>query len=266
MFSADYHIHTGFSIDSDAPMEAMLLSAINKGMNEIAFTDHVDYDSKYYPEPDYDSYMPVFNELKEKYKDDINIVFGVEIGLENKWADKINALTAKYPFDFIIGSSHCVLTKDLYFDQKEYFGGRTKKEAYTTYFDELYKNIQTCHDFCVYGHIDFVSRYGMYEDNSLNYSEYKDITDKCLIALIDKGKGIEINTSGFRYGINGTYPSMDILKRYRELGGEIITAGSDSHRPEDTADHIDYAYDMMRAAGFRYVSVFRNRKPEFIKL
>lgn len=266
MFLADYHIHTSFSIDSDAPMEDMLISAIDKGMKEIAFTDHVDYDSKYYPEPDYDGYLPVFNKLKEKYKDKIKIILGVEIGLESLWADKINALTAKYPFDFIIGSSHCVLTKDLYFDQKEYFNDRTKKEAYTTYFLELYKNIQSCHDFNVYGHMDFISRYGMYEDNTLEYRDYSDLIDSCLASLIEKDKGIEINTSGFRYGIDGTYPSMTILKRYRELGGEIITAGSDSHRPEDTGDHIEYAYDMMRTAGFKYVSVFRNRKPEFIKL
>ncbi len=266
MFLADYHIHTSFSIDSDAPMEDMLLSAIDKGMSEIAFTDHVDFDKKYYPEPDYESYIPVFTALKEKYRDSINVVFGVEVGLENKWADKINAFTSEYPFDFIIGSSHAALTKDLYFDQKEYFEGKTKQEAYYTYFSELYKNIQTCHDFNVYGHMDFVSRYGIYEDNSLEYRDYSDIIDKCLISIIEKGKGIEINTSGFRYGIEGTYPSMDILKRYRELGGEIITAGSDSHRPEDTADHIEYAYDMMREAGFKYVSVFRGQKAEFIKI
>lgn len=266
MFLADYHIHTNFSIDGEAPMEDMLISAIDKGMNEIAFTDHVDFDTKYYPEPDYESYIPVFNALKEKYKDKINVVFGVEVGLENKWADKINAFTSEYPFDFIIGSSHATLTKDLYFDQKEYFEGKTKYEAYYTYFSELYKNIQTCHDFCVYGHMDFISRYGMYDDNALEYKDYADIIDECLKAIIDKGKGIEINTSGFRYGIGGTYPSMDILKRYKELGGEIITTGSDSHRTEDVADHIEYAYDMMKDAGFEYVSVFRQRKAEFLKI
>ncbi len=266
MFSADYHLHTSFSIDSEAPMEAVILSAISKGLDEIAFTDHVDYDMKYYPVPDYDSYIPVFNELREKYKDKINIVLGIEIGLENKWADKINDITVSYPFDFIIGSSHCVLTKDLYFDRDEFFGGRTKEDAYTVYFEELYKNIQTCRDFNVYGHIDYISRYGIYEDNSLIYKEYAELIDKCLISIIEKGKGIEINTSGFRYGINGTYPSMDILKRYKELGGEIITVGSDSHKVEDVADHIDHAYDMMKEAGFKYVSIFRNRKPQFIKL
>ena len=106
----------------------------------------------------------------------------------------------------------------------------------------------------------------MYDDNSLKYEEYSDLIDACLKSLIEKGKGIEVNTSGFRYGINGTYPSLTILKRYKELGGEIITAGSDSHKPEDTADHIDYAYSLIKEAGFKYVSVFRKQKPEFVAI
>ena len=141
MFRADYHMHTNFSIDSEAPMEDMINSAINKGMNEIAITDHADFDTKYYPVPDYTDYIPFFNNLKEKYKDKIEITFGVEIGLENKWSETINKFASAYDFDFIIGSSHGTQTLDLYFDRKEYFGTKTKKEAYTIYFEELIKNI-----------------------------------------------------------------------------------------------------------------------------
>lgn len=266
MFLADYHIHTNFSIDSDEPMENMIKSAIAKGISEIAVTDHVDFDTKYYPIPDYTNYIPVFNNLKDKYKDQIKIKLGVEIGLENMWSEKINRFTDEYNFDFIIGSSHAVQTLDLYFDQKEYFSAKTKNEAYTVYFEEILKNIEVCPDFNVYGHIDFVSRYGMYEDNSLNYNDYSDLIDLCLKSLIEKGKGIEINTSGFRYGIDCTYPSQTILKRYKELGGEIITAGSDSHTARDTADHIEYAYSLMQESGFKYVTVFENKIPDFIKI
>lgn len=266
MFLADYHMHTNFSIDSEAPMEDMIVSAINKGMSEIAITDHVDFDTKYYPVPDYTDYIPYFNILKEKYNDKIKITFGVEIGLENKWKNIINEFSTKYDFDFIIGSSHATQTLDLYFDQKEYFCNKTKKEAYTIYFEEILKNINTCPNFNVYGHIDYISRYGMYEDNSLEYKDYSDLIDNCLKALINKNKGIEVNTSGFRYGINCTYPSLTILKRYKALGGEIITAGSDSHKPEDVADHIDYAYALIKEAGFKYINVFRKQKAEFIKI
>lgn len=265
MYKIDYHMHTNFSSDSDAPMEEMIKSAISKGCNEIAITDHVDFDERY-DFTDYNVYIPVISELAHKYKEEIKVTFGVEIGLESLWADKINKITSDFPFDFIIGSSHAVCTKDLYFDRQEYFSGKTKEEAYSTYFKEMLKNIDTCNDFCVYGHMDFISRYGTYEDNSLHYADYGDLIDGVLRSLIEKGKGIEINTSGFRYGIDNTYPSIDILKRYKELGGEIITVGSDAHYTKDVADHSDFAYDMLSEAGFKYISVFRNRKPEFIKL
>ncbi len=265
VYITDCHIHTNYSSDSDAPMEEMILSAIQKGCDEIAFTDHVDFDERY-DFTDYAVYMPVIYELAEKYKNDITVTFGVEIGLESLWADKINALTQKFPFDFIIGSSHAVCTKDLYFDRNEFFSGKTKTEAYNTYWDEMLKNIGACRDFCVYGHLDFVSRYGTYDDNTLRYEDYADKIDAVLKALIENGKGIEINTSGFRYGINTVYPSIDILNRYKQLGGEIVTIGSDAHFVKDVADHIGCAYDMLFEAGYSHITVFRHRKPKFIKL
>ena len=265
MFKADYHVHTAFSCDSEVPMEEMIKTGINKGLTEIAFTDHVDFDPRY-PFTNYNKYIPFIKELQEQYKDKINIVFGVEVGLENRWADKINPFITEFPFDFVIGSSHAVETLDVYFDQKKYFEGRTKEQAYTIYFEEMLKNIQTCEGFCVYGHLDFITRYGMYEDNSLKYADYSDLIDAVLKALIERGRGIEINTSGFKYGIANTYPSLDIVKRYKELGGEIITVGSDAHYTEYLADHIDFAYDILKKAGFDYVCTFREKKPIFNKL
>lgn len=265
MFRADYHTHSSFSLDSDAPMENMIISAISKGLNEIAFTDHVDFDDRY-PFTDYKEYIPVIMDYMEKYKDRIHIVFGVEIGLENQWADKINTFSKAFPFDFIIGSSHATQKYDLYFDQKEFFSNKTKKEAYSIYFDEIYKNILACDNFNVYGHLDFVSRYGMYEDNSLEYKDYSELIDRVLKALIERGKGIEINTSGFRYGIDTTYPSLTILRRYKELGGEILTCGSDSHTVGGVGNYIDYAYELAKAAGFKHITTFKNQKPNFISI
>lgn len=263
MFIADYHTHTNFSCDSEAPMEDMILSAIDKGLKEIAFTDHVDF-CEHYEESDYNKYMPVFNGFKEKYADKIKLTFGVEIGLENPIAEKIDNFSQSFPFDFVIGSSHSVCGFDLYFD--DFFTGKTKKEAYTIYFEEMLKNVKSINNFNVYGHMDFISRYGTYGDNSLLYKDYSDLIDEVLKVLIEKGKGIEINTSGYRYGINQTYPQFDILKRYKELGGEIVTVGSDSHTTSGIADHFEVAYDMLDRAGFKYLSLFRNRKPEFVKL
>lgn len=265
MYLIDYHTHTSFSSDSQAPMEDMILSAIDKGLDEMAITDHVDFDDRY-DYTDYNRYIPYFNELKEKYADKIKLCLGVEVGVDNYFKDKVNAFTKSFDFDFIIGSSHAVTGKDLYFDREDFFAGKTKQTAYNQYFSELLKNIELCEDFCVYGHLDFVSRYGIYEDNSLKYADYKDIIDEVLRTLINKGKGIEINTSGFRYGIADAYPQLDIVKRYKQLGGEIITVGSDSHFTRDVADHIGFAYDMLAEAGFKYITTFEKRKPVFVKL
>lgn len=265
MYLIDYHTHTNFSSDSQAPMEDMILSAIDKGLDEMAITDHVDFDDRY-DYTDYNTYIPYFNALKEKYANQIKLCFGVEVGVDNYFKEKVNAFTKSFDFDFIIGSSHAVTGKDLYFDREDFFAGKTKKEAYTLYFTELKKNIEMCKDFCVYGHLDFVSRYGTYKDNSLNYRDYSQIIDEVLLALIEKGKGIEINTSGFRYGIANAYPQLEIVKRYKELGGEIITIGSDAHFPKDVADQIGFAYDMLAEAGFKYITTFKNRQPQFIKL
>jgi len=260
MYKIDYHMHTNYSSDSDADMESMILSAISKGLNEIAITDHVDYNAKYEP-PNYDILINKFNIMKEKYKSKISMILGVEVGLENQLSEAINKFMNSYSFDFIIGSSHEVCQKDLYFD--DFFDGMDKKTAYTLYFTEMLKNINTFDRFCVYGHIDFISRYGIYGDNSLKYNDYKDIIDEILTALINKDKGIEINTSGYRYKLNQTYPQYSILKRYKELGGKIITIGSDAHTPDYIADHFSVAYEMLERAGFKYISRFKNLEPIF---
>ena len=127
----------------------------------------------------------------------------------------------------------------------------------------MLKNINTIDKFCVYGHIDFISRYGIYKDNSLKYRDYSDLIDEVLKTLINKNKGIEINTSGYRYKLNQTYPQYDILKRYKELGGEIITIGSDAHTPDYVGDHFEVAYEMLVKSGFKYITRFKNLKPSF---
>jgi len=262
MITTDYHIHTSFSSDSDAPMEKMVLSAIEKGLKEIAFTDHVDFDDRY-ALIDYNQYIITFNKLKEKYSDKIKLIYGVEVGLGENVTEKVNNFTKQFPFDFIIGSSHAVKGYDLYLDQKEFFGDKTKKEAYTIYFEETLKNVNITDDFCVYGHIDFVNRYGLYDDNSLSYLDYSDYIDEILKSIIEKGKGIEINTSGYRYNLNQTHPSFDFIKRYKQLGGEVITVGSDAHYTKDIAANFDVAYDMLDKAGFKYITLYKNLKPIF---
>ncbi len=263
MFYADYHMHTHYSPDSDASMEDMIRQAIKLGLSEIAFTDHVDYDG-YTPAIDFDAYIKELKQHQKKYALQIQLTFGVEIGLGAQVADDIEALISAHDFDFVIGSSHGVNGTDLYYG--DYFENKTKEDAYTTYFLAMLENINRIKSFCVYGHFDFISRYGTYPDNALVYEEFKDVIDPVLVRLVELGKGIEINTSGFRYHLNQTYPQLDIVKRYKQLGGEIITIGSDAHRPENIAERFDVAMDMLATAGFDYITLFRKQKPVFHKI
>lgn len=263
----DQHMHCNFSGDSDALPEDMIKAGIAHGLSGICFTDHLDYD---YPEKpnifllDFDNYFKVFSDLREKYADKISVNIGIELGLQIQAAGQNLAVAEKYPFDFIIGSSHVVNHMDPYYP--EFFAGRDEDAAYMEYFESVLENINSGVDFDVYGHIDYVVRYGPNKNAFYTYEKFKDIIDEILTQLISKGKGIEVNTGGFKYGLGHPNPTEDIIKRYRELGGEIITMGADAHVPEYVAYEFDKTAQIIKNCGFKYYTVFKNRKAEFIPL
>lgn len=263
----DQHMHCNFSGDSDALPEDMIKAGIAHGLSGICFTDHLDYD---YPEEpnifllDFDNYFKVLSDLREKYADKISVNIGIELGLQPQAAGQNLAVAEKYPFDFIIGSSHVVNHMDPYYP--EFFAGRDEDAAYMEYFESVLENINSGVDFDVYGHIDYVVRYGPNKNAFYTYEKFKDIIDEILTQLISKGKGIEVNTGGFKYGLGHPNPTEDIIKRYRELGGEIITMGADAHVPEYVAYEFDKTAQIIKKCGFKYYTVFKNRKAEFIPL
>lgn len=263
----DTHMHTHHSGDSEAAVQDMIESAIRKELDGICFTDHFDYD--YPDEPDlflldFDSYYKEIMSLQEKYKGRFPILWGVEIGLQPQIVDVNRCTTSRYPFDFVIGSSHVVHGVDPYYPK--YYEGRTEHEAYLEYFESILENLHTDADFDVYGHIDYVVRYGPNRNGDYSYKKYADIIDEILRTLIDMGRGIEINTGGFKYGLGHPNPTEDIIHRYRELGGEIITIGADAHAPEHVAYDFARVPAILRAAGFRYYTVFKQREPQFLPL
>lgn len=263
----DQHMHCNFSGDSDALPEDMIKAGIAHGLSGICFTDHLDYD---YPEEpnifllDFNNYFKALSDLREKYADKISVNIGIELGLQPQAAGQNLAVAEKYPFDFIIGSSHVVNHMDPYYP--EFFAERNEDEAYMEYFESVLENINSCVDFDVYGHIDYVVRYGPNKNAFYTYEKFKDIIDEILTQLISKGKGIEVNTGGFKYGLGHPNPTEDIIKRYRELGGEIITMGADAHVPEYVAYEFDKTAQIIKNCGFKYYTVFKNRKAEFIPL
>ena len=266
---SDFHLHTYFSSDSKSTPESMVTKAIELGLSSICFTDHNDFD---YPSEngnvefllDLPSYMKEMIELKVHYEGIFPIYIGLEQGLQKHLAPIINNFGNEYNFDFIIGSSHLVNGTDPYF--KSYWDGITIKEGIAQYFLSIVENIKVCDKFDVYGHIDYIKRYIPDKNFVYKYLDYSDIIDEALSLLIQKGKGIEMNTSGFKYGLDQTHPSTDIIKKYKELGGEIITIGSDGHKPEHLAYAFEKVPEILKSSGFDYYTIFKNRKPEFIKI
>lgn len=262
----DTHMHCNFSGDSTADPEKMILSAIEKHLNGICFTDHIDYD---YPGPtpfhfDPIKYFETLKPLSEKYKNDIQIHIGVELGLQPQLKQRYDEFLAMGDFDQVIASSHVVHGFDPYYP--EYYIGKTEDEAYLEYFESTLENIRIFDNFDVYGHIDYVVRYGPTKNANYSYRKFQDIIDEILKELIAKGKGIEINMAGFKYGLNHPHPTEEILKRYRELGGEILTLGSDAHAPEQIAFDYDRLSGILKDAGFTRYTVFQKRKPIFYEI
>lgn len=262
----DYHTHSEFSDDSTAPLTDMLDEAINKGIVEIAVTDHYDpgYPDKEFPfELDFDNYHKTLEKMQEKYEGRLHIAKGIEIGIQHDQIENCRRAATSYDYDYIIGSFHCAYGEPMY--NGHFFDDRSTLQAYIDFFTYTYDNIKEFKDFCNLGHMNLVTRYC--PDTEIpEFSKYSDICEAILKMLIEEGKGIELNTSSFRYGLDETTPSKDLLKLYRSLGGEIITIGSDAHTPDCLADHFDFARDYLKVLGFKYISVFRNRKPEFIAL
>ena len=227
----DTHMHSQFSGDSEAPQEEMISSAIEKGLAGICFTDHLDID---YPEEpnifllDLPNYTSSVLAYQEKYAARLPIRLGIELGLQPHLAALHADILSQYPFDFVIGSSHVVHGFDPYY--AAYYEGREEKAAYREYFESILENIESYHDFDVYGHLDYVVRYGPTSNENYDWREYQDVIDEILRKLVSLGKGIELNTGGFKYGLGHPNPTEEIIKRYRELGGEIITIGADAHK------------------------------------
>ncbi len=268
---SDCHLHSSHSGDSRAPMEEMVLRGIELGLDTMCFTEHHDIDFPDSPDGpgdlfllNTDSYLYDLARLKEKYAGKIRLLFGVELGLMPEAFRQISVYAKSYEFDFVIGSSHICHGRDPYYPA--FYEGRSEEAAYREYFESVLENAKKFSCFDVYGHLDYVVRYGPNRDREYSYEKYRDLFDEILKTLIEKEKGLELNTGGLKKGMREAHPCGEILKRYRELGGEIVTVGSDAHAPEDIASCFARASELLAACGFRYYTVFEKRTPEFIKI
>ena len=236
---ADYHVHTEFSDDSEYQMEQVVRDSIVMGLDEICFTDHVDYGVK----NDWD------DGEKIRYREGIP-------GEPVHTIEQYEKLYAKYPFDFIILSVHEVEDKEFW--TQDFQRDRTQQEYNERYYEELLYLVQNYHNYSVLGHMDLITRYD--KAGTYPFEKLKPIFTEILKT------GIEVNTSSHRYGLSDLTPSRDILKLYRELGGTIITIGSDSHKPEHLGTFIDETKQELKTLGFKEFCTFDKMKPIYHQL
>ena len=202
------------------------------------------------------------NKIKEKYSKQIDIKTGLECGIQTHTIDKYEALLKKYNFDFIIFSVHQVDNKEFW--TQDFQRDKTQKEYNEAYYKEMLEVVKSFKNYSVLGHLDLIIRYdkkGIYP-----FEKVKPIIEDILKIIIEDGKGIEFNTSYTRYGLKDTTPSIDILKLYYKLGGNIITIGSDSHQPSHLGFHINEAKEILKNIGFKQFCTYNKMIPEFHNL
>ena len=259
---ADYHLHSFYSDDSQTPMDDMVRRAIALGLEEICFAEHVDYGIKTVQNCDYAAYFAALEDMRQKYRGQIAIRGGIEFGVQLETIPQFTAAFESYPFDFVLYSCHQLNNQE--FCRNEYQAGKTQDEYQAGYYTGIYELICQYKLYSVLGHLDLIKRY----DRRGDYPDEKilPLAEKIMKQAIADEKGIEVNTSTRRYGMPGTSPSRRLLELYHDLGGRIITIGSDAHDPAHLADMIPETQKLLKEIGFREICTFEHMQPVFHRL
>ena len=271
---ADYHVHTEYSDDSVYPMESVVKDAVNLGLDEICITDHVDYGVKVdwnsgqeilyqHGEPlanvDYPRWAAEIRRMRNLYGGRLLIKMGMEFGVQVHTIPQFEALFRQYPFDFIILSIHQVEDKEFW--TQDFQQGRTQREYNERYYEEMLHVVKAYKNYSVLGHMDLIKRYdkaGFYP-----FERVKPMIAEILETVIADSKGMELNTSSHRYGLTDSMPSAEILRLYKDLGGGIVTIGTDSHAPEHLGTYIMEAKKQLKKLGFHHFCTYEKMEPIF---
>ena len=255
----DMHVHSTFSTDSELEMEKGILRAIELGLTGIAFTDHLEIDYIDHEEEfqyDFQEYFRTVEAFRDKYASRLDILTAVEIGLQPHVIEATKQRIAGLHFDYKIGSTHLIKRRDPYYGT--YFKkGVSKKEAYDEYLEELLGNLRLYHDFSTLGHLDYIVRYANFPDSRFYYRDHAELVDEIFRFIIAKDISFEINTSTYRR------QPLDrmLLLRYKELGGKLVTIGSDAHGADRIAENFSYYLEIIKDCGFPYIIHYKDGLP-----
>lgn len=275
-YLADYHVHSEFSDDSDYPMEQVCRDAIRLNLDELCFTDHVDYGVK----PDWDHpedarmedgrpvtnvcyprYFPEVARVREEFARELVVRCGLEFGVQSHTEKRFDEvfLAHERELDFVILSIHQVGDREFW--NGDFQDGHTQAEYNRAYYQELYDVATTFKHYSVLGHLDLIKRYdpaGPYP-----FEADRDLVAATLEHVIAHDKGIEVNTSSWRYGLSDLQPSTEVLKLYRDLGGRIVTIGSDSHKPEHLGSYLRRVQHRLASLGYESFCTYEHGEPRF---
>ena len=276
----DCHTHTQFSMDSEADINAMIKKAKELNLAAYAITDHCEcncwYPKEHYEntelfdyfnyKDDFEASLSAVTELKEKYSD-FNLICGTELGQPLADLEIAEKCIADSRLDFVISSVHQIKDeKDFFYINYYHMSTAEINNLLERYFSEVYE-LCKWGKFDVLGHLTYCLRYMKIRNGiTPNMKLFDEIIAESLRTLADKGKGIEINTSGIRQGFGTTFPSLKYIKLLREFGGKIISIGSDAHKVRDLGAHIAEGTELAKAAGFSEICYFKKRQPVFIKI
>jgi len=270
-FLTDFHCHTNISIDAEDSMLAMAEAARAQGIDCLCITDHCDtvdwHTLAYYPpcRTVAQRVVEAYEACRDKLPEGLDLRLGMELG-ETLFHPELAPELAGHPgLDFVLGSLHITPEYGDYYFVK-YESPEFCRHILDHYLDKLQWIAEGGH-YDVLAHIGYVRRYicQQGQDEGLSLAQNGDKLEKLLKTVIESGKGIEINCSGIRDGC-GAFPSPEILSLYRQLGGEIITVGSDAHRVSDAAKCIREGYEVLQNIGFRYICTYKQHQPEFHKI
>ena len=260
---ADLHMHSVYSEDSKAPVADMVLAGLHAGLDTMCFTEHIDLD---FPdqegawEADPSLYGPALKEASHQFQGKIRILFGAEFGMQLHLKDRYAALDEQYHFDYTLASMHLLEGKDPYFPS--FWEGKDEQDVIRQYFKATLENIRLMDSYDALAHLDYVVRYSPSHGATYHFEDYQALIDEILTHLIRKGKALEINTSPYRKGFGQPNPCAGILQRYYDLGGRLITIGSDAHCPEDVGRDIEKAAALAKSTGFEYTQVYVRHEPQ----